>query len=290
MKPSDNVRPTNVPATMSSPPPTRSLNPLHLVAGDSAAGCLRAACTSCGLPGAVAGLSADLAHGPLDDAEASATYLRAIAKSYGETDTADGSPFAQWQALGERLTRERPDALIVWVADNVADATFLAMTCDRLAGRREPLWRVQVREVDQRGLRLGSALTALRSHVAMYSPEQLAQQFAARELLSNEDRLLLAQDFARVRDTSGHLRRLESGCVVGVPVEYYDPLLLSACGSDWQAAGRVVGMAMGGCDGANLVGDAFFTLRLLALIEAGYIETSGLQSRVLDCFVRLAAR
>jgi hypothetical protein len=181
------------------------------------------------LPGAVVGLSADLAHGPLDNGKASATYLRTIAKCYGEFDTADGSPFAQWQALDERLARERPEALIVWVADNVADATFLAMACDRLAGRREPLWRVQVREVDQRGLRSGSALTALRSYVAMYSPEQLAQQFAARELLSNEDRLLLVQDFARIRDTSGHLRRLESGRVVGVPVESCDPLLLTRC-------------------------------------------------------------
>jgi hypothetical protein len=230
------------------------------------------------LPGAVAGLSADLAHGPLDDAEASATYLRAIAKSYGETDTADGSPFAQWQALDERLTRERPDALIVWVADNVADMIFLAMACERLAERREPLWRVQVPEV------------GLRAHVAMHSPEQLAQLFAARVLLSSEDRLLLAQDFARIRDTSGLLRRLERGCVVGVPVEHYDAWLLAACGPDWQAAAHVVGRAMGNCDRHNLMGDAFFATRLNALIEAGSIEASGPRATFLDCAVRLAER
>ena len=224
------------------------------------------------------GFSADLAHGPLDDAEANVTYLRAIAKGYGDNETADGSTFAQWRELGERLTCERPDALIVWVADNVADRTFLAMACDRLAARREPLWRVQVPEV------------GLRPHVAMHSPEQLAQLFAARVLLSNEDRLLLAQDFARIRDNSGLLRRLERGCVVGVPVEHYDAWLLAACGPDWQAAAQVVGRAMGNCDRHNLMGDAFFATRLNALIEAGSIEASGPRATFLDCAVRLAER
>jgi hypothetical protein len=226
----------------------------------------------------VVGFSADLAHGPLDDTEASVTYLRAIAKGYGENDTADDSPFAQWRAVGERLTRERPDALIVWVADNVADMTFLAMACDRLAARREPLWRVQVPEV------------GLRSHIALHSPEQLAKLFAAGVLLSNEDRLLLAKDFARIRDTSGLLRRLERGCVVGVPVEHYDAWLLAACGPDWQAAAHVVGSAMGNCDRHNLMGDAFFATRLNALIEAGSLEASGPRAAFLDCAVRLAER
>jgi hypothetical protein len=226
----------------------------------------------------VVGFSADLAHGPLDDTEASVTYLRAIAKGYGESHTADGSHFAQWRAVGERLTHERPDALIVWVADNVADMIFLAMACDQLAARREPLWRVQVPEV------------GLRPHVAMHSPEQLAQLFEARVLLSNEDRLLLAQDFARIRDTSGLLRRLERGCVVGVPVEHYDAWLLAACGPDWQAAAHVVGRAMGNCDRHNLMGDAFFATRLNALIEAGSLEASGPRATFLDCSVRLAAR
>jgi hypothetical protein len=263
---------------------------LHLVAGDSAAGCLRAACTSFGLPGAVVGFSADFAQGPLGDEATSVDYLRAIAKGYGEGDRAVEGPFAQWRALGERLTRERPGALIVWVADNVADATFLAMACDRLAQRGEPLWRVKVPPVELRGPGSGSAPTALRCNVALYTPEQLAQLFVARELLSNGERLLLAREFARIRDTTGLLRRLERGRVVDAPVDYYDPLLLSACSTHWEPAGRVVGRAMGRCDGPNNVGDAFFTMRLMALIEAGSIETSGPQSRVLDRSVRLAAR
>lgn len=54
-------------------------NPLHLVLGESAAGCVRAACTRVapGLPGTVFGIPDDLSHGPLDDGDARAEYLRA---------------------------------------------------------------------------------------------------------------------------------------------------------------------------------------------------------------------
>ncbi|MFN7857977.1 MAG: DUF3658 domain-containing protein [Acidovorax sp.] len=255
-----------------------TLSLVHLVAGDSAAGCLRAACASYGMPGVVIGYPADLAHGPLDDVEASVAYMQLIAKGYGESETEHGNPFAQWRAVDERLARERPDAIIIWTGDNVADATFIAMVCDRLAARSEPLWRVQVPAI-------GS-----RPHVAMHSPEQLAQLFDTRAMLSDGDRQCFAQDFARIRDTSGRLRRLEGGRVVDVPIEYYDLWLLAGCGTDWQPAARVVGMAMASCDGPNLMGDAFFTARLTALIEAGSIETSGTRPRVLDCSVRLATR
>ena len=180
--------------------------------------------------------------------------------------------------LGERLTRERPDAFIVWAGDNVADATFFAMACDRLAGRREPLWRVQAPEVER------------RPYVALHSPEQLAQLYAAAVLLSDGERQRLAQDFARIRDSTGLVRRLESAGVVGVPVEHYDPWLLAGCGPDWQPAARVVGRAMGRCDGHNLMGDAFFATRLNALIEAGRLEASGPRTTFLDGSVRLAAR
>ncbi len=48
-------------------------------------------------------------------------------------------------------------------------------------------------------------------------------------------------------DTCGPVRRLEQGRVVGVPGDYYDPLLLAACGPDWRAVGLVVGTAMAHC-------------------------------------------
>ncbi len=238
--------------TLAAPPAPG--NSIHLVLGDSAVGCVRAACASCGMPGAVVGFFDGLAHGPLDD------------KALG----------SQWRALIARLELEQADAVTVWSGDNVGDAIFEAMACDQLAGWPGPLLRVRVPEIDG------------RPFVAMHSPEQLSQLYAMRRPLTAAERLSLAQEFARIRDSCGPLRRLEQGRVQGVPVDYYDSLVLSACTADWQAAGRVVGAAMGHCDGPNLTGDGFFRTRLGFLIDARRIEANGRRARLPDYSVRLA--
>ena len=224
--------------TLAAPPAPG--NSIHLVLGDSAAGCVRAAGASFSMPGAVFGFSGELAHGPLD-AEALC------------------SP---WRALVARLDLEQPEAVIVWGGNNVGDVIFVAMACDRLAGRPESLLSVRVPEIDG------------RPFVAMHSPAQIASLYATRRPLSVAERLSLAQEFARIRDSCGPLRRLEQGRVVGVPLDYYDPLLLAACTADWQAPGAVVGTAMGRCDAPNLIGDRFFSERLGFLIDAGCIEAN----------------
>ena len=257
---------------MPSASPTPLVNPLHLALGAAAAGSVRAACDSCGMPGAVVGFIDDLTHGPLADAEARAVYLRALSAGDSEAD----APFSQWRVVLWHLDREHPDAIIIWGGANVADAIFLAMACERLAGRRELLWRVRVPEIDG------------RPYVAMHAPEQIARLFATRRPLSAADRLALAQDFARIRDTCGPVRRLEQGRVVGAPIDCYDHLLLAACGPDWRAAGLVVGSAMARCDGPNLPGDGFFGARLGVLVDAGCIEVSGPRTAPRDNLVRLA--
>ena len=208
------------------------------------------------MPGAVVGFTGELAYGPLDDFTC--------------------APFSQWPALIARLDLEQPDAVIVWSGDNVSDAIFVAMVCDQLSGRTEPLLRVRVPEIDR------------RPFVAMHSPEQIAQLYATRQILSAVEQLSLAQDFARIRDTCGPVRRLELGRVTGVTIDCYDPLLLAACTAAWQAAGRVVGNAMAHCDAPNLLGDTFFSERLGFLIDAGRVEASGPRTALRDYSVRLA--
>lgn len=261
---------------MSSVAPPPLVNPLHFVLGDSAAGCVRAACDSCAMPGTVIGFANDLAAGPLDDSEARDAGLRAFLGGGGEAAIDCYARLSQWRAILGRLERERPDAVVLWSGDNVAETIFVAMACDRLAGR--PEWLVHVQVPGSEG----------RPWVAMHSPEQIARLYATRRSLSAADRLVLAQDFARIRDTCGPVRRLESGRVVGVPGDYYDHLLLAACGPDWQAAGPVVGTAMAHCDGPNLMGDGFFSARLGVLIEAGRIEAGGPRTALRDYSVRLA--
>lgn len=208
------------------------------------------------MPGEVVGFSGDLAYGSLDE------HCCAL--------------FSQWRALIARLDQRPTDAVIIWNGKNVADAIFMAMACDQLAERAEPLLSVQVPEID------------MRPYVAMHSPAQIARLYATHRRLNTAHRLLLAQDFARIHDTCGPVRRLEQGRVVGVPIDRYDPLLLWACGADWQAAGHVVGTAMAHCDGPNLLGDAFFSVRLDFLVDAGRIEARGTRTAMRDYSVRLA--
>jgi len=261
---------------MSFVSPTPLANPLHFVLGNSAAGCVRAACDACGMPGAVIGFANDLAAGPLDDSQARDTGPRGFLGGGGEAAIEGHARVSHWRAVLGRLERERPDAVILWSGDNVAEVIFVAMACDRLAGRPELLLRVQVPGNDG------------RPWVATHLPDQLARLYATRRPLSAADRRVLAQDFARIRDTCGPVRRLESGRVVGVPGDYYDHLLLAACGPHWQAAGPVVGTAMAHCDGPNLMGDGFFSDRLGVLIDAGRIEASGPRTALREYRVRLA--
>ena len=230
-------------------------NIIHLVLGDSAAGCVRAACTTWGMPGTVVGFCGELAYSLLDDRDAM---------------------FSQWKTFIAGLALEHPDAVIVWGGDNVSDTIFMALACDRLAGRSEPLLRVRVPGINN------------RPFVAMHSPEQIARLYVTRRPLSVADRLLLAQDFARIRDQCGPLRRLQQGRVLGATIDYYDPLLLVACKEEWQAAAHVVGAAMGRCDDPNLLSDAFFFERLGFLVDGGSIVANGPRIALRDHSVRLA--
>jgi hypothetical protein len=180
------------------------------------------------------------------------------------------------ESLNESLSPMHSDAVIIWRANNVGDAVFEAMVCHQLVACTIPVWRVQVPAVDD------------HPFVAMHSPEQIARLYTARQVLSNDERQQLAQDFARMRDTCGPVRRLEQGRVIGVAEDYYDPLLLSASNQGWQLSGHVVGAAMGQCDSQNLPGDGIFWARLTHLIAIGCIDAQGSLESLKDCSVRLA--
>ena len=102
---------------------------LNLALGDSAAGCLRAACAAHGMPGSVHSIPDDLSHGPLEDGRGRVDYMRACFRGYDDWTLDVSDTFAPWQALIERLEQEQPDAVLIWSGDNVSEATFLAMVC-----------------------------------------------------------------------------------------------------------------------------------------------------------------
>ena len=121
-----------------------------------------------------------------------------------------------------------------------------------------------------------------------HRPSSLTCIAFARELTDSE-RADRAEDFLRIRRETGLQRRWEEGRILGVPMDRYDPLLLEGCTTRWTPAARVVGTAMGQCDGHNLMSDLFFSSRLRLLIDAGRIEADGSRARLPEYAVRLAA-
>ena len=254
-------------------------NPLHLTLGDSAAGCVRTALSIApGISQAVMTISDDLSHGPFDDGLARAEYLRACYRDFDDRwDYDKQDAFAPWLALIERLDRDRHDAVVIWTGENVSEVTFLAMVCDRLAGRPEPIAHVTVPG------KYG------RNYVAVHAPEELRAFFDSWRVLSDAERAALVQDFAPIREETGLLRRWQDGQIIGIPLDYYDGLLLEACSNEWTLAARIIGIAMGHCDAANSMSDLFFSARLQALIAAGEIQADGPQSSIRYYSVRRAA-
>lgn len=229
------------------------------------------------MPGSALGIPDDLSHGPLDDGRARIDYMRECFRGYDDWYLDATDAFAPWRALIARIDEGRPDAVVIWGGDNVAEATFLRMVCWWLGQRSVRLLRLAVPGRDG------------RHYVAIHSPAELAGLYASAQELTDAERADCAADFVRIRGETGLLRRWEEGRILGVSVDRYDPLLLEGCTSRWNSAARVVGTAMGRCDGHNLMSDLFFSSRLQLLIDTRRIEVQGSRTRLRDYAVRLAA-
>lgn len=249
---------------------------LHLALGDSAAGCLREACRSHGLPGTAFGIADDLSHGPLDDGRKRIDYMRACFRGYEDFYLDIDDAFAPWRKLIAHIEGEGIEKVVIWCGDNVSEAIFLAMACWWFTDYPGRVLRVSMPGEDS------------RHYVAIYRPAGLAGLFGSAADLTKTGRDTLAADFLRIRDETSLLRRWERGRIVGTPLDRYDPLLLSSCTPKWTMAALIIGLAMSRCDDHNLMSDLFFSCRLQYLIDAGLIEADGDRARLRDYVIRLA--
>jgi len=250
--------------------------PLHLVLGDSAEGCLRAACQSHGLPGTVIGIRDDLSHGPLEDGVERLNYMRAIRGEEECWPAAIVDAFEPWQKLVRSVKGADPESIFIWQGRNVSEVTFLACACWYLRQFSIPLFQVEIAREDD------------VPYVATHSPVELADMFSSHKLLTIPVRDQLSMDFERIRLKADLLRRWQCGQIVGVAADHYDRLLEESCLGEWLAAAPVVGAAMSLCDKHNLMSDEFFFYRLRLLIDAGRIEASDPKQNLRDCAIRLA--
>lgn len=177
-----------------------------------------------------------------------------------------------------RIDETKPDAVTVWGGDNVSEAIFLRMACWWLGDRPVRLLRAAVPEREG------------RHYVAVHAPAELAALHASARELTDAERAEFTEDFLRIRGETGLLRRWEEGHILSVPTDRYDLVLLEACTSEWTSASRVVGTAMGRCDGHNLMSDLFFSTRMQRMIDAARIEAEGSRTRLREYAVRLPRR
>jgi len=247
---------------------------LHLALGASAAGNLRAACHSYGLPGSVLVVQDDLSHGPLGDGRLRAAYLRDCDRGYGDDCFDAVDAFEPWRALMASIDEGQPE-VVVWGGDNVSDAIFLRMTCWWLGNRPVRLRRVTVPPKEH------------VHYLPVHTPVEIAALYATAQNVSDDERALYAEDFLRIHEEASQLRRWEAGRIISVPMDLYDALLLEVCTTEWVPAARLVGTAMSRCDGHNLMSDLFFCSRMQRMIDEGLLEADTSPTRLRDYSVRM---
>ena len=250
-------------------------DPVHVVAGESAAGCLQAACRQGWLPGEVACIPADFTHGPLDPPDARDDYWAVATRGYfGDADlsTDHGS---LWDAICQSCDTQTD--LVVWGGANAGDMVLLNAVAARVADRDCALWRLDV-----------STWAGGPHYVAEFEPQRLAKAWPdALVAVSATERRHRAAEFNRLARSTGVLRRFEMGEVIGASPNTYDEWLLQACSREWTYASRVVGAAMGRCDSHNRMSDLFFSMRLQLLIDKGALEATGPRVDLRSYSVRL---
>lgn len=240
-------------------------DPVHVVLGDSAGGCLRHLIRTGRLPGTVVVVPEDLSWGPLDPAGRMDFWRRSY-RGY----LADDSPewlADPWAGVDRAAADGAAGDLVIWRGDNPADAVLLAAVCDRLPVPGSALWQVNVsRWTDGVG----------PHYVPEFEPDVLAGAWpVAVAPVSMREREHHATRYRELMADGHMVRRFVAGEVVGLPADAYDAQLLAACPSEWRRAARAVGEAMGACDPDNKMSDLFFSTRLQHLIESGEVEVEG---------------
>ena len=249
-------------------------NILHIISGDSAAGCLKHGLASSRITGhEIHVVTDDLSVGPLQSVDERVSFLvdELLGVSAGEElrDYLSAGP-ASWPSCDDFSGRK----VVVWHSPNVIEQMMLRMVVSRLSG-------CDLLEIEPP--RQGSDRRATAEH----SPSELAAIVDAGTRLSAGRIATLQDDWERLGRAPEQLRILQAGSIVPVALSYYDSQVLAGCTETPRPAMRVVGEVLGYSE--QLVTDTFISYRLRKLIEDGRVEADNSGISLHDLNVKLPA-
>ena len=251
---------------------------LHVVIGDSVGGSLRQAFKQVGHKAGVVAIRDDLSFGPINppDPELRAAWARRELH-LGAQETrwpADASWGTALSASGRR---------VVWVTRRAAH---------EYAGFLELLWRLgdEACEVvdltDVEVERRDGTLAFLRS-TGELSPDRIREgaSWDRAAPLAPAARERYREMWRRLRAENAPFRVVAGQDLVSAPISFFDELLLSCAGTEWQKTARVIGAALLKSEAS--VGDVVLLGRLRTLAAAGSLEARGDLSKMRSSEVRL---
>ena len=253
---------------------------LHIVIGDSAGGSLRQALKAAGQKAQVIAICDDLSFGPIDPPN---PELRA---TWAERELGFTNDEGRWLAEAAAFWASALSASgrrMIWVARRSAY---------EYAGFLELLWRLGDKpcevvdltdiEIDWRdGTR--SPLRGTGELHADHIRENALWDRAAP--LAPAARERYREMWRKLRAENAPFRIVADQDLVSAPISFFDELLLSCTGTEWQKTACVIGEAIAKYEAS--VGDLVLLGRIRALVAAGSLEARGDLSAMRSSELRL---
>ena len=248
-------------------------NIVHVVCGDSAAGCLRQGLREGDATGhEIYTVRDDLSIGPLGNINERLRFLvREVAGDSADTELRKnlGTGAESWPSCDAFAGRE----IIIWHSPNVIEQMMLRMVVSRLNG-------CELLEIETN--RHGSPKRATAEH----TPDYLVAMVNAGARLPASRIAALHADWKRLCESPEPLRILTAGRIAPVTCDYYDAQILGQCTNTPKLAGRVIGDVLGNCE--QVVSDTFIAYRVRKLVEKRLLIAGGTLGSRYDFTVQLA--
>jgi uncharacterized protein len=246
---------------------------VHIVSGESAAGCLRHGLREGDVIGhEIFSVRDDLSIGPLRNLKERLHFLvHEVAGDPSDTKLQKNlvAGAESWPSRDAFTGRE----IVIWHSPNVIEQMTLRMVVSRLDG-------CELLEIETN--RPGSPKRATAEH----TPDSLfAMNNTGTRLSANRIEALRA-DWERLRESPELLRILTSGRIAPVDMCYYDAQILGQCTSTPKLAARVIGEVLGTC--GQVVSDTFIAYRVRKLVEKRLLIAGGTLGSRYDFTVQLA--